>query len=76
MTEDAVMDAIRSLSAARTVVLIAHRLRTVQACDRILMLEGGEVMADGTYDELLVSSLPFRRLSGHHHDAIRGSGAA
>ena len=41
MTEDAVMQAVQTLSAERTMILIAHRLRTVQACDRIIMLEAG-----------------------------------
>jgi ABC-type multidrug transport system fused ATPase/permease subunit len=62
LTEDAVMEAIRSLSGGRTIILIAHRLRTVEACDRILMLEHGRVVADGPYHDLLDSSVHFRRL--------------
>ncbi|MFO1091070.1 MAG: ABC transporter ATP-binding protein [Hyphomicrobiales bacterium] len=64
VTETAVMDAVRSLSGTRTIILIAHRLRTVQTCDRILMLEAGRIVADGSYEELLSNSLPFRRLAG------------
>lgn len=64
MTEDAVMQAVQSLSAERTMILIAHRLRTVQACDRIVMLEAGRVVADGNYDELMQSSVAFRQLAG------------
>jgi ATP-binding cassette, subfamily B, bacterial PglK len=62
LTEDAVMQAIRSLQGNRTVILIAHRMRTVEACDRIVMLQAGCVAADGDYDELLASSAEFRRL--------------
>lgn len=64
MTEDAVMQAVQSLSAERTMILIAHRLRTVQACNRIVMLEAGRVVADGTYDELMRSSSAFKQLAG------------
>ena len=64
MTEDAVMQAVQSLSAERTMILIAHRLRTVQACDRIVMLEAGRVVADGSYEALMRSSADFRRLAG------------
>ena len=64
MTEDAVMQAVQSLSAERTMILIAHRLRTVQACNRIVMLDAGRVVADGTYDELMLNSAAFRQLAG------------
>jgi ABC-type bacteriocin/lantibiotic exporter with double-glycine peptidase domain len=64
LTEDAVMDAVRVLSASRTVVLIAHRLRTVEACSRILMLDAGRLVADGEYVGLRKASRPFRVLLG------------
>ena len=64
MTEDAVMQAVQSLSAERTMILIAHRLRTVQACNRIVMLEAGRVVADGAYDELMRTSPAFKQLAG------------
>lgn len=69
MTEDAVMNAVQRLSQQCTMILIAHRLRTIQACDRIVMLEGGTVVADGTYNELLVNSAPFKRLAGLRDEA-------
>jgi len=62
LTEDAVMEAIKTLSAERTIILIAHRLRTVQACDRIIMLEDGSIVADGNYDDLLINSNEFFKL--------------
>jgi len=64
LTEDAVMEAIRSLSGDRTVVLIAHRLRTVEACDRIVMLESGSIVGEGAYDQLLATSETFARFVG------------
>lgn len=67
LTEEAVMEAIRSLSGQRTIILIAHRLRTVEACDRIVLLENGRVLAAGSYGELLETSGDFRRLVGRTH---------
>jgi ABC-type multidrug transport system fused ATPase/permease subunit len=64
MTEDAVMQAVQSLSSERTMILIAHRLRTIQACDRILMLDAGRIVADGKYDELMATSEAFQKLAG------------
>ena len=70
MTEDAVMQAVQSLSAERTMILIAHRLRTVQACNRIVMLESGRVVADGTYEDLMASSSVFRKLAGQTEQSV------
>lgn len=62
-TEQAVMDAIQGLGQHLTVILIAHRLTTVRACDTIFELEGGRVVAQGSYDGLLVTSPGFRRMA-------------
>ena len=36
-----------------TRIVIAHRLSTIKHCDRILVLEGGKITEEGTYDELI-----------------------
>ena len=54
-TEDAVMDAINNLSKDLTVILIAHRLKTVKSCDIIFKFEKGQLIAQGTYDEIIGS---------------------
>jgi len=66
LTEKAVMDAVHNLGHAKTIVLIAHRLTTVQACDTIFMLEGGRLVAQGSYDELLDTSRKFRAMAVGH----------
>ena len=64
LTERAVMDAVHNLGHAKTIVMIAHRLSTVRACDEIIMMEGGKIVARGSYDELLGTSQKFRAMAG------------
>ena len=63
-TEEEVMQAIRVLAGKKTVILIAHRLTTVEECDRIYLLEAGRVVDQGTYAELAAGSAPFRTMAG------------
>jgi ATP-binding cassette subfamily B protein len=58
-TEQEVMKAINSLADDLTVIMIAHRLSTVERCDLIIELSRGKVVAQGTYQELLASSASF-----------------
>jgi ATP-binding cassette, subfamily B, bacterial PglK len=62
-TERSVMDAIEGLSRDLTVIMIAHRLSTVQRCDTIVELENGRLIAQAPYDQLLSSSQSFRRMA-------------
>lgn len=62
LTEQAVIHSLRNLSADLTVIIIAHRVTTVQHCDIIIELENGKVVAQGTYQELLKSSISFRNM--------------
>jgi ATP-binding cassette subfamily C protein len=55
-TEREVTRAIEALQGTRTLIVIAHRLSTVQGCDRLLFLQEGRIAASGTYDELLQNS--------------------
>ena len=63
-TEKAVMDAIEGLARDLTLVLIAHRLTTVERCDFIVELDNGRIAAQGSYRELLATSAGFRNLAG------------
>lgn len=51
ITQRIVSDSLESLKCTR--IAIAHRLSTIRQCDRILVLDGGKIVEDGTYDELL-----------------------
>jgi ATP-binding cassette subfamily C protein CydD len=54
--------AVRTLAAGRTLILIAHRLRTVREADRIIVLDDGRIVQTGTHAELLQSSPLYRRM--------------
>lgn len=62
-TERSVMDAIEALDRTLTIVLIAHRLTTVQRCDTIVELRQGRIVAQGRYEFLLETSQSFRQLA-------------
>lgn len=52
-TEDQVMEAIRALDADLTVIIVAHRLSTLRHCSKVIRLDGGRVIAEGSYDEII-----------------------
>ncbi len=66
LTERAVMDAVHNLAGAKTVIMIAHRLSTVQRCDRIVLMENGRIAVQGSYQELMESSPSFRAMAAAH----------
>lgn len=53
--EAAVQDALAALTAERTLLVIAHRLQTVQSADQIVFLDGGRVVEQGSHHELLAA---------------------
>ena len=59
-TQKQVSEALDSLKCTR--IVIAHRLSTIKNCDRILVLDGGRILEDGTYDELIANNGFFAEL--------------
>jgi ATP-binding cassette, subfamily B, bacterial len=51
--EQTIHEGLRVMMKGRTTLVVAHRLSTIGLADRVLLLDGGRIVADGTHDELL-----------------------
>lgn len=65
ITEKIVMDAIHEFSGKKTIIMIAHRLKTVEKCDLIYFMEHGKIIDHGTYQDLVVRNLKFKEMAKH-----------
>lgn len=61
-TETKIQAAIERLAHGRTVLMIAHRLRSIVGCDRIIVLDEGKVVGNGTHEELLKTCPVYEKL--------------
>jgi subfamily B ATP-binding cassette protein HlyB/CyaB len=64
---------MRSICQDRTVFVIAHRLSTVRDCDRIITIEAGEVVEDGSHDGLLQTNGRYSKLWNMQAAGPRGT---
>lgn len=62
-SEALISDTLRNYCDNRTVLIIAHRMSTVQTADRILVLDQGQLVGDGTHEELLATCHVYQRLT-------------
>ena len=60
VTQKRVSEALDRMKCTR--IVIAHRLSTIRQCDRIIMLEDGKIVEDGTYDELIAKNGKFAEM--------------
>jgi ATP-binding cassette, subfamily B, bacterial PglK len=65
ITEKMIMEAINSFSGQKTIIMIAHRLKTVQKCDQIFFIDKGQVIDQGTYQELIETNEHFKNMAAH-----------
>ena len=62
-SERAVQQAVDALSRGRTTIIVAHRLATVKKADRIIVLDGGRIVAQGSHDALVAEGGLYARLA-------------
>lgn len=69
-SERAVQEALQTLLADRTALIIAHRLSTVAIADRVLVMEGGRIVEDGSPDQLIAGTGRFASLHSAWRDSL------
>ncbi len=69
-SERLVPDALVRILAGRTAVIIAHRLSTVAIADRVLVLDHGRIIEDGTPDELLTTAGEYSALHASWQESL------
>ena len=69
--EALIQKALKTLTEGRTVIMIAHRLSTVVGADRIVVLEGGKVVEEGTHNELASGGGLYERMWKEYNQAVK-----
>jgi len=62
-TEKEVTSAIAALAPEVTMIIIAHRLATVRACDRVYLVKDGRIVDSGAFDRLVRDNADFRAMA-------------
>lgn len=68
--EHLIQMAFERLMAGKTVIMIAHRLSTVVGADKIVVLDGGRKVEEGTHEELLAASGTYAKMWGQYTEAV------
>ena len=68
-SERVIMQNMDQIGANRTMLIIAHRLSTVRRCDRIIVVDKGEIIEDGSHDELMAAKGAYYNLYSQQEGA-------
>ena len=73
-TEQMILDALEDLMVGRTTFMIAHRLSTIRHADKIIVLNHGEIVEQGTHNELMAREGLYKQLYRIQHAQRRRPG--
>ena len=62
LTEEAVIGEVFSWWKEKTVICVAHRLNSIRGCDRVIVMNAGQIVGDGSFEGLLETNDYFRKL--------------
>lgn len=69
-SEKLVQGALNNLIAGKTTIIVAHRLSTIQHCDRIIVMKKGRIVEIGNHESLMSTEGEYKRVYQMHHDTI------
>ena len=69
-SEQLVQQALDRLMQGRTTIVIAHRLSTIRSADRIVVMDKGQIVEQGSHDALMSEGGLYARLVGHHDEGV------
>ena len=64
LTEKNIIDSIKKLKRKKTIIIIAHRVKTLKICEQIHLIKDGKIVANGSYNNLIKKSNYFKHLNG------------
>ena len=62
-SEKKIQDAIDKLMLDKTSLIIAHKFSTIKKCDKIILIDKGRIVAEGTHDELINSNSSYKNMN-------------
>ena len=62
LTERQIQESLTELSKGRTTIVVAHRLSTIQNADKIIVMDGGVIIEEGTHNELMTKGVYYKKL--------------
>ncbi|MDN3512882.1 MAG: ABC transporter ATP-binding protein/permease [Candidatus Brocadia sp.] len=70
-SEKLVQEALNNLIIGRTTIIVAHRLSTIQHCDRIIVMKHGHIVETGSHESLMLGEGEYRRVYQLHFDTLQ-----